>query len=281
MIKTFLYGEDDSLPLLLKSLLKLRHGQITFQGAWNGTVGEVSDLHAVIEVHNPLLMDLILKNGVLGAAEGYIRGDWSSEHLVELIQILARNRAVLDQINQNVIAQASQFFLKAWYQNRKNSISGSRKNIAEHYDLSNDFFKLFLDPSLMYSSAVFENENMTLEEASDLKKEIICKKLDLKPLDHLVEIGSGWGGFAIYAAQHYGCRVTTITISQAQYDEAVTRVNEAGLAHRIDVQLEDYRLLEGKFDKLVSIEMVEAVGAQYLSTYFDQCKALLKPKGLA
>ncbi|MCU4529200.1 cyclopropane-fatty-acyl-phospholipid synthase [Acinetobacter sp. P1(2023)] len=281
MIKTFLYGEDDSLPLLLKSLLKLRHGQITFQGAWSGTVGEVSDLHAVIEVHNPLLMDLILKNGVLGAAEGYIRGDWSSEQLVELIQILARNRDVLDQLNQNVIAQASQFFLKAWYQNRKNSISGSRKNIAEHYDLSNDFFKLFLDPSLMYSSAVFENENMTLEEASDLKKEIICKKLDLKPMDHLVEIGSGWGGFAIYAAEHYGCRVTTITISQAQYDEAVIRVNEAGLAHRIDVQLKDYRLLEGKFDKLVSIEMVEAVGAQYLPTYFDQCKTLLKPKGLA
>ncbi|WP_457970921.1 class I SAM-dependent methyltransferase [Acinetobacter calcoaceticus] len=281
MIKTFLYGEDDSLPLLLKSLLKLRHGQITFQGAWSGTVGEVSDLHAVIEVRNPLLMDLILKNGVLGAAEGYIRGDWSSEQLVELVQILARNRDVLDQFNQNVIAQASQFFLKGWYKNRKNSISGSRKNIAEHYDLSNDFFKLFLDPSLMYSSAVFENENMSLEDASDLKKELICKKLDLKPMDHLVEIGSGWGGFAIYAAQHYGCRVTTITISQAQYDEAVTRVSEAGLVHRIDVQLKDYRLLEGKFDKLVSIEMVEAVGAQYLSTYFDQCKALLKPKGLA
>ncbi|MFV5438473.1 cyclopropane-fatty-acyl-phospholipid synthase family protein [Acinetobacter oleivorans] len=281
MIKTFLYGEDDSLPLLLKSLLKLRHGQITFQGAWSGTVGEVSDLHAVIEVRNPLLMDLILKNGVLGAAEGYIRGDWSSEQLVELVQILARNRDVLDQFNQNVIAQASQLFLKAWYKNRKNSISGSRKNIAEHYDLSNDFFKLFLDPSLMYSSAFFENETMTLEDASDLKKELICKKLDLKPLEHLVEIGSGWGGFAIYAAQHYGCRVTTITISQAQYDEAVTRVNDAGLAHRIDVQLKDYRLLEGKFDKLVSIEMVEAVGAQYLSTYFDQCKALLKPKGLA
>lgn len=281
MIKTFLYGEDDSLPLLLKSLLKLRHGQITFQGAWSGTVGEVSDLHAVIEVRNPLLMDLILKNGVLGAAEGYIRGDWSSEQLVELVQILARNRDVLDQFNQNVIAQASQFFLKGWYKNRKNSISGSRKNIAEHYDLSNDFFKLFLDPSLMYSSAVFENENMSLEDASDFKKELICKKLDLKPMDHLVEIGSGWGGFAIYAAQHYGCRVTTITISQAQYDEAVIRVSEAGLAHRIDVQLKDYRLLEGKFDKLVSIEMVEAVGAQYLSTYFDQCKALLKPKGLA
>ncbi len=118
MIKTFLYGEDDSLPLLLKSLLKLRHGQITFQGAWNGTVGEVSDLHAVVEVHNPLL-DLILKNGVLGAAEGYIRGDWSSQQLVELIQILARNRDVLDQLNQNMFAQASQFFLKAWYKKER------------------------------------------------------------------------------------------------------------------------------------------------------------------
>ncbi len=112
MIKTFLYGEDDSLPLLLKSLLKLRHGQITFQGAWNGTVGEVSDLHAVVEVHNPLLMDLILKNGVLGAAEGYIRGDWSSQQLVELIQILARNRDVLDQLNQNCLPKRASFFLK-------------------------------------------------------------------------------------------------------------------------------------------------------------------------
>ena len=194
---------------------------------------------------------------------------------------MARNREVLDKLNQNIISQASQIFLKAWYKTRKNSIDGSRKNIADHYDLSNDFFKLFLDPSLMYSSAVFKEPSMSLEQASNYKKELICQKLQLKPMDHLVEIGSGWGGFAIYAAQHYGCKVTTITISQAQYDEAVARVEAAGLAHRVDVQLKDYRLLEGKFDKLVSIEMIEAVGEPYLSTYFQQCRNLLKPNGLA
>lgn len=281
MIKTFLYGEQDTLPLILRGLLKIQHGQITFRGVWNGTVGEPSDLHATIEVHNPALIELIFKNGVLGAAEGYIRGDWTTDHLVELIQILSRNRHVLDKINQNVVAQASQSLLKLWYKSRQNSITGSRKNIAEHYDLSNDFFKLFLDDSMMYSSAVFTDEHMTLEAASDLKKEQICQKLQLKPLDHLVEIGSGWGGFAIYAAQNYGCKVTTITISQAQYDEAVARVEAAGLSHRVDVQLKDYRLLEGKFDKLVSIEMIEAVGEQYLPTYFNQCRNLLKPHGLA
>lgn len=280
MMKTLIFGEQDSLPLVLRSLLKLRHGQIHFRGEWNGTVGEVSDLEATIEIHNKELIDLIFKNGVLGAAEGYIRGYWSSEHLVEVIQILARNRHVLDKINQNVISQASQLVLKAWYKTRKNSLSGSRKNIAEHYDLSNDFFKLFLDSSMMYSSAVYKHKDMTLEEASDYKKELICQKLQLKPMDHLVEIGSGWGGFAIYAAQHYGCKVTTITISQAQYDEATKRIADAGLSHRVDVQLKDYRLLEGKFDKLVSIEMIEAVGEQYLSTYFNKCRSLLKPNGL-
>lgn len=279
-MKTLISSEQDSLPLVLRSLFKLRHGQIIFQGTWNGFVGDSIELSAVVQVHDKQLMDLIFKNGVLGAAEGYIRGYWSSDHLVELIQILARNREVLDKINQNVISQASQIFLKAWYKTRKNSIDGSRKNIADHYDLSNDFFKLFLDPSMMYSSAVFKDVEMTLEQASEYKKELICQKLQLKPMDHLVEIGSGWGGFAIYAAQNYGCKVTTITISQAQYDEAVMRIQAAGLAHRVDVQLKDYRLLEGKYDKLVSIEMIEAVGEQYLSTYFKQCRNLLKPHGL-
>ena len=280
-MKTLISSEQDSLPLVLRSLLKLRHGQIIFQGGWNGFVGDSIELSAVVRVHNKKLMELIFKNGVLGAAEGYIRGYWSTDHLVELIQILARNRDVLDKLNQNIISQASQIFLKAWYKTRKNSIDGSRKNIADHYDLSNDFFKLFLDPSLMYSSAVFKEPSMSLEQASNYKKELICQKLQLKPMDHLVEIGSGWGGFAIYAAQHYGCKVTTITISQAQYDEAVARVEAAGLAHRVGVQLKDYRLLEGKFDKLVSIEMIEAVGEPYLPTYFQQCRNLLKPNGLA
>lgn len=279
-MKALISTEQDSLPLVLQSLLKLRHGQIIFQGVWNGFVGDNMELIAVVHVHDKKLVDLIFKHGVLGAAEGYIRGYWSTDHLVEMIQILARNRDLLDTLNQNIIAQASQFFLKAWYKKRRNSIDGSRKNIADHYDLSNDFFKLFLDPSMMYSSAVFKDAEMTLEQASEYKKDLICQKLQLKPMDHLVEIGSGWGGFALYAAQNYGCKVTTITISQAQYDEAVARIQAAGLAHRVEVQLKDYRLLEGKFDKLVSIEMIEAVGEQYLSTYFKQCRNLLKPQGL-
>ncbi|WP_407303833.1 class I SAM-dependent methyltransferase [Acinetobacter sp.] len=281
MLKTFIYGEQDSLPWVLRRVLKLRYGQIHFHGVWSGTVGEPSDLNVDLYVHDVELIELIVKNGVLGAAEAYIRDYWSSDHLVQLIQLLARNRDVLDKINQNIIVQASQLALKSWYKTRQNTLKGSRKNIAEHYDLSNDFFKLFLDSSMMYSSAVFKDTQTSLEQASEDKKQLICQKLQLKPMDHLVEIGSGWGGFAIYAAQNYGCQVTTITISQAQYEEAVKRIEAAGLSHRIEVQLKDYRLLQGKFDKLVSIEMIEAVGEQYLPTYFEKCRALLKPQGLA
>lgn len=280
-MSTLIFGESTELPFILRHLLKIRYGQIEFRGAVQAVIGEPSDLYVVIDIHERKLFDLILKNGVLGATESYIQGYWSTDQLVELIQILARNRHVLDKINQHVVAKLSQFALQAWYKSRKNSLTGSRKNIAEHYDLSNDFFKLFLDQTMMYSSAVFQTETQSLEDASNYKKQVICQKLQLRPTDHVVEIGSGWGGFAIYAAQHYGCQVTTITISQAQYDEAVARVAAAGLSHRIDVQLKDYRLLEGQYDKLVSIEMIEAVGEQYLAQYFHKCAALLKPKGLA
>jgi cyclopropane-fatty-acyl-phospholipid synthase len=273
--------DHHSLPSLLRPLRHLSGGQIRFEGELTGTVGNVSDIACTVTVTDRQLFKLILQQGVLGAAEAYLRGYWHSNDLVALVRILVLNRDLLDRLDQNPIARLSQFFLRLWHSTRRNSRDGSQKNIADHYDLSNDFFKLFLDDSMMYSSAVFDTPNMSLEVASNAKKEMICQKLQLKPFDKLVEIGSGWGGFAIYAAKHYGCHVTTITISQAQYDEACARVKQAGLEHRIEVRLQDYRDLYGKFDKLVSIEMIEAVGAQYLPIYFAKCQELLKHNGLA
>ncbi len=273
---------SSSLPRVLKPLKNLQGGCIRFSGAVSGQVGDAnSDLQCSIEVLDSKLFSLVVQQGVLGAAEGYLRGYWTSDDLVVLVQILVRNRDRLDQMNNSLVARFSQLALRLWYAGRRNDIEGSQRNIAEHYDLSNDFFKLFLDPTMMYSSAVFESETQSLNAASIHKLDLICKKLELKPFDHVVEIGSGWGGFAIYAAKHYGCQVTTVTISQAQYDEAVARVKQAGLEHRISVRMQDYRDIQGQFDKLVSIEMIEAVGHQYLSTYFEQCRKLLKPNGLA
>lgn len=274
-------GQKTTLPTLLKPLKNIQGGQIRFEGEITGVIGNPSDLVCRVNVTNRALFKLILQQGVLGAAEGYLRGYWHSSDLVTLVRILVRNRELLDKLDQNPLAKISHFLLKIWHYTRRNNRTGSQKNIADHYDLSNDFFKLFLDHSMMYSSAVFESPSMSLEDASTAKKELICQKLQLKPMDKLVEIGSGWGGFAIYAAQHYGCHVTTVTISQAQYDEACLRVKQAGLEHRIEIRLQDYRDLYGQFDKLVSIEMIEAVGAQYLPTYFAKCRELLKPNGLA
>ncbi|RYD97884.1 MAG: class I SAM-dependent methyltransferase [Sphingobacteriales bacterium] len=270
------------MPSVLKPLQQLQGGCIDFSGVVEGQVGEpLSELHCRIEVLDNKLFALVLQQGVLGAAEGYLRGYWQADDLVVLVRILVRNRDRLDQLNSSLIARVSQTLLRIWYAGRRNNIEGSQRNIAEHYDLSNDFFKLFLDPTLMYSSAVFKTESQTLEAASIYKLDLICQKLQLKPFDHVIEIGSGWGGFAIYAAEHYGCQVTTVTISQAQYDEAITRIKQAGLQHRVTVRLQDYRDIKGQFDKLVSIEMIEAVGHQYLATYFQQCRKLLKPQGLA
>ncbi|MEY3411259.1 MAG: hypothetical protein RL593_835, partial [Pseudomonadota bacterium] len=162
----------------------------------------------------------------------------------------------------------------------KNTQAGSRRNIAAHYDLGNDFFKLMLDPTMMYSSAIFENSKQSLEDASLAKLKSICKKLDLNKHDHVLEIGTGWGGFAIYAAKNYGCKITTTTISQQQYLLAIERIKAAGLEDKIEVLLSDYRDLTGTYDKLVSIEMIEAIGHQFYDTYFAQCGRLLKPSGM-
>ena len=163
---------------------------------------------------------------------------------------------------------------------QRNTLKGSRRNIAAHYDLGNDLFELFLDKTMMYSCGIFHHDKATLQEASEAKLDRICQKLQLKPTDHVLEIGSGWGGFAIYAASRYGCRITTTTISKEQHGYAGQRIREAGLENRVTLLFDDYRELEGSYDKLVSIEMIEAVGHQHFDTYFKKCTDLLKPDGM-
>jgi cyclopropane-fatty-acyl-phospholipid synthase len=201
------------------------------------------------------------------------------DNLTNLIRLMVRNQSLLDDIESSFAKITAP--IQAWlHRINKNTQTGSRRNISAHYDLGNDFFKLMLDPTMMYSSAFFETTKQSLEQASLAKLKKICTKLDLKPTDHILEIGTGWGGFAIYAAQNYGCKITTTTISQAQYQLAVERIKDAGLENKIEVLLSDYRDLTGQFDKLVSIEMIEAVGHQFYDTYFEACGRLLKPSGM-
>jgi cyclopropane-fatty-acyl-phospholipid synthase len=217
--------------------------------------------------------------GSLGAAEAYLAGAWHCSDLVGLVRILVRNRAVLDGLDGGLALAAAPLRRLAHAVNR-NTRGGSRRNIAAHYDLGNAFFKLFLDDTLMYSCALFERPGMSLAEASVAKLDRVCRKLGLKPGDHVLEIGTGWGGFALHAARHYGCQVTTTTISENQYRLAAERIAAAGLGDRVRLLKQDYRDLTGHYDKLVSIEMIEAVGYAYYETFFRQCAQLLKPDGL-
>ncbi len=235
---------------------------------------------ASIQVRDERFYTLVLTGGTNGAAEAYMAGYWQTSNLVNLIRLMLANRAQMESLDGPLSSLASGAN-RVWHALNRNTEAGSRRNIAAHYDLGNDFFSQFLDSRLMYSSGIYIRGDETLEEASSTKLERICQKLDLSPQDHLLEIGTGWGGMAIYAAERFGCRVTTTTISQEQYDEAKARVEAAGLQGRITLLLEDYRKLEGEFDKVVSIEMVEAVGHQYLDQYFEKIAGLLKPDGMA
>ena len=219
-----------------------------------------------------------LLRGSVGLCESYMDGLWECADLVALTRIAALNVRALDDLRR-VLAPVLipvQRWVR-WLQ--RNTIGRSRKQIAAHYDLGNELFALFLDPTMMYSCAIFDSPRATLEEASLAKLERVCAKLDLRPADHVLEIGTGWGGFAVYAAEHYGCRVTTTTISREQHAYATERVRAAGLEDRVTVLLEDYRDLEGSYDKLVSIEMIEAVGWQNFPTYFRRCSELLADDG--
>lgn len=236
-------------------------------------------LEATVHVHDPRFYRAMALGGSLGAAEAYIDGQWSTDDLIAVCRIAVRNGDTRQDMEKGW-ARLGRPLNRLFHSLRRNTHAGSRRNIAAHYDLGNDFFRLFLDETLMYSSAIFPHEDASLAEASTYKNERICRKLDLKPSDHLLEIGTGWGGFALHAASHYGCRITSTTISSQQYELARERIAAAGLADRVEVVLEDYRDLKGHYDKLVSIEMIEAVGHHYYDAYFGACGRLLKPDGL-
>ena len=266
---------------VLARLARLQIGQLSIIENGQKTVfGSDKSMAATVTVHDAHFYGEIAFGGSIGAGEAYMLGYWNSDNLTNVIRIMAANQGVMDAL-EGGYQWASKPLLKVLHYLNRNTADGSRKNIAAHYDLGNDFFKLWLDPSMMYSSAIFAPLDVSLEAASNKKLQVICDKLDLKPTDHVVEIGTGWGGFAIYAAKHYGCKVTTTTISRQQFDEAVVRVNAENLQDKITLLLNDYRDLEGKFDKLVSIEMIEAVGHQFYDTYFKKCASLLKPNGMA
>jgi cyclopropane-fatty-acyl-phospholipid synthase len=235
-------------------------------------------LRCEVAVHHPNFWRDVLLGGSVGAGESYIRGDWSCSDLTVLIRILLRNRPVLDKMDTR-LSRIKAPLQRLGHLLRRNTRQGSRRNIEAHYDLGNDLFSLFLDPTLMYSSAIYPARESTLDQAAMHKLDHICQTLNLQPEDHVLEIGTGWGGFAVYAARHYGCQVTTTTISPAQHAEAQARVRAAGLEDQITLLLKDYRDLEGQYDKLVSIEMIEAIGHQYLDIYLKQCERLVRPGG--
>lgn len=275
---------------VLKRLAGLKVGQlIIIDGNESHVFGSISNqvdlqtIQATITVHDPRFYGEIAFGGSIGAGEAYMLGYWQADSLTNVVRLMVLNQSVMDTL-EGGYQYLSKPLLKAFHWLNSNSEAGSQKNIAAHYDLGNELFQLFLDPTMMYSSAMFESKDAyisDLQAASERKLKVICDKLQLSPADNVIEIGTGWGGFAIYAAKHYGCRVTTTTISQQQFALAQARVAAEGLQDKIVLLRQDYRHLQGQYDKLVSIEMIEAVGHQYYNTYFSKVSHLLKPDGVA
>ncbi|KLD73659.1 cyclopropane-fatty-acyl-phospholipid synthase [Xanthomonas hyacinthi DSM 19077] len=288
-------GNGDAVPasrdrhflrrMLLARMQGMRHGRLILDDPLGRVeLGQVAETHPELVVHVQVddlaFYRAVAANGSVGAGEAFMDGLWRCDDLVGLIRLLVRNRDLLDGMESG-LARLGGLAMKGWHALRRNTREGSRRNIAAHYDLGNDFFGLFLSPDLMYSSALWEGEDDTLALASTRKLDRVCQWLDLKPGDRVIEIGTGWGGFAVHAPRHYGCHVTTTTISREQHALAASRVEEAGLDDRVTLLLEDYRDLVGTYDKLVSIEMIEAIGARYLDTYFAKLGSLLRPGGRA
>ncbi len=265
---------------VMEMLVGLRHGCLCLhEGAAVTWFGEADDACAIdVHVNDPRFWRRAALGGATGVGESYIDGDWDCADLVGLMRLLLRNQALLGGLESG-IARLGAWMLRRRHGRNRNSRAGSARNVAAHYDLGNDLFRLFLDADLHYSSAVYTRPDESLESAQRHKLERIGRKLDLRPHHHLLEIGTGWGGLAIHMAREYGCRVTTTTLSREQHDLAVRRVGEAGLADRVTVLRSDYRELRGEYDRLVSVEMVEAVGHRYLDTFFECCAARLKDDG--
>jgi cyclopropane-fatty-acyl-phospholipid synthase len=267
--------------LFLQKLAGLQQGELTvIDGAERRSFGrrDAAAPCATIEVLHPQTYADAAFGGTVGAGEAYIRGLWRADDLTALVRLFVLNRDVMESMEGGAAIVTAPLRRMLHFVNR-NSRDGSRRNIAAHYDLGNELFELFLDETMAYSCGVFEHDDASLEDAQLAKYERICRKLGLRSSDRLLEIGTGWGGFAIHAARRYGCHVTTTTISRRQHDWAAERIRAAGLEDRITLLLEDYRDLSGRFDKLVSIEMIEAVGPQYLDTYTAKCSSLLEPHG--
>jgi len=244
-----------------------------------GSVTDDFPVRVTIDVVHPSIYRDVAFGGSSGSGEAYMKGSWVCSDLLGLVRIFLRNRDVLDTMDYGFTRLKAPIH-KLIHLFSRNTRAGSRKNISAHYDIGNDLFRLFLDDTMMYSSAYFETADTTLEQAAVAKLDLVCRKLELNTCDHLLEIGTGWGGLAVHAARHYGCRVTTTTISEEQFVLATRKVAEEGLDHLVTVIRQDYRDLSGHYDKLVSIEMIEAIGHQYMDTYFRKCCSLLRPDGM-
>lgn len=270
--------------LLLKTLSRLSRGSLELRlpsGKIHRFGGLGKDLNVRLDVVDDAFFRRSVLGGPIGFAESYMAGEWTTPDLTRLLAwFILNGDDALETPERRTRGWLLNVYNRWLHQKRHNSVASSRRNIGDHYDLSNEFFQLWLDPTMTYSSAYFDPPTLSLEEAQIEKYDQLCRKLQLKPSDHVLEIGSGWGGFSLHAARKYDCRITTVTISEQQYREASARIAAAGLQDRIDIRMEDYRHIRGTFDKIVSIEMLEAVGDAYVDGYFAKCQELLKPRGL-
>lgn len=264
-----------------KNFKKMKHGYIVINdGDETFSFGHnTSNIKINVNIHSQEFYVLVGSGGVMGVAEAYILGYWDANDMVQLLQIVLKNRTKLLSLDSG-FTRLLKPINKLIHRTRQNTLIGSKENILAHYDLSNDFYKLWLDPTMTYSCAFFKNNSATLEEASVEKLDRICRKLKLKDSDIVLEIGTGWGSFSIHAAKNYGCKIITTTISDAQFDYTQKLIKKEGLEAQITLLKKDYRELEGRFDKIVSIEMIEAVGHEYIPKFFTKVSSLLKPDGL-